>query len=106
MTKEAKSAFEELKTRFIQAPVLAHFDYKKLMVLETNASDWVTAAVLSQWHDDPTYGRLLRLVAFMSKKMNPAECRYPVHDKELLAIVHAFEEWELELQSAPPESPI
>jgi hypothetical protein len=106
MTKEAESAFEELKTRFIQAPVLAHFDYEKPMVLETDASDWVTAAVLSQWHDDPTYGRLLRPVAFMSKKMNPAECRYPVHDKELLAIVHAFEEWEPELQSAPPESPI
>jgi hypothetical protein len=33
----------------------------------------------------------------MLKKMNPAECRYPVHDKELLAIVHAFKEWEPEL---------
>jgi hypothetical protein len=76
------------------------------MVLETNASDWVTAVVLSQWHDDPTYGRLLRLVAFMLKKMNPAKCRYLVHDKELLVIVYAFKEWELELQSAPPKSPI
>ncbi|GJP77183.1 hypothetical protein CLOP_g7612 [Closterium sp. NIES-67] len=29
----------------------------------------------------------------MSRKLNPTERNYPVHDKELLAIVHAFKVW-------------
>ena len=31
-------------------------------------------------------------VAFFSKKYNPAECNYEIYDKELMAIVRAFEE--------------
>jgi hypothetical protein len=30
--------------------------------------------------------------------MNSAECNYPIHDKELLAIVQAFEEYRAELE--------
>ena len=40
-----------------------------------------------------------RPVAFMSKTMIPAELNYFIHDKELLAIVRALEEWEPELLS-------
>ena len=29
--------------------------------------------------------------------MSPAECNYPIYDKELLAIVRSFEEFRLEL---------
>ena len=36
--------------------------------------------------------KLLHLVAFMSKKMSPQECNYKIYDKELLAIIRAFEE--------------
>ena len=38
-------------------------------------------------------------VAYMSKKMSPAECNYEIYDKELLAIVQAFEEWRPELMA-------
>ena len=38
-------------------------------------------------------------VAFMSKTMILAELNYFIHDKELLAIVRALEEWEPELLS-------
>src|SRR6202163_3243820 len=31
--------------------------------------------------------------AFLSRKMNDAERNYPVHEQELLAIVHALREW-------------
>lgn len=40
----------------------------------------------------------------MSKKMLPAECNYEIFDKELLAIVNAFETWTSELGSV--EEPI
>jgi len=39
-------------------------------------------------------------VAFFSKKHAPAECNYPIYDKELLAIIRCLEEWEAELKSA------
>ena len=36
----------------------------------------------------------------MSKKMIPAKCNYEIYDKELLAIVRAFEQWTAELESS------
>jgi hypothetical protein len=50
--------------------------------------------VLSQYGDD----RILRPVAFFSKKHSTTECNYEIYDKELLAIVRCFEEWRPELE--------
>ena len=64
-------------------------------MLETDASDTVVAVVFSQlgidgeWHP----------VGYLSKTMSPAECNYAIYDKELLAIVKAFEHWRAELES-------
>ena len=32
--------------------------------------------------------------------MTSAECNYDIYNKELLAIIHAFEEWRSELKEA------
>lgn len=88
---EARS-FQTLKDAFKVAGVLTHFDPDRETWLETDASDFVTAAILSQMVDG-----ILRPVAFLSHKMSPAECNYEIYDKELLAIVKAFEEWRFEL---------
>jgi len=69
-------------------------------VVETNASDFVSTAVLSQYEHEGT----LHPVAFFSQKHSPAECNYEIYDKKLMAIVRAFEEWGAELQSV--ENPI
>ncbi|KAF7578900.1 PRP38-assoc domain containing protein [Pyrenophora tritici-repentis] len=90
---KAIQAFHRLKDAFKTAGVLAHFDPDLETWLETDASDFVTAAILSQ--KDAT--GVLRPVAFLSHKMNPAECNYEIYDKELLAIVNAFEQWRFEL---------
>ena len=87
--KEAEAAFRELKRRFTTAPVLAHFEGEKLVIIETDASDITIGAVLSQ--RDPE-GRL-HLVAFHSRKFQPVEIKYEIYDKELLAIVDAFKHW-------------
>ena len=90
-----QEAFGQLKKAFTSAPVLARFDYDRDAIVETDASDFVSAGVLSQYDDQG----ILHPVAFYSKKHAPAECNYEIYDKELLAVVRAFEEWRAELQS-------
>ncbi|KAF7568336.1 hypothetical protein PtrM4_129490 [Pyrenophora tritici-repentis] len=82
---------------FYSDVVLAHFDPDLKSILESDASDYVYAAVLSQVQSDGT----VRLVAHLSKKMTPTKCNYEIYDKELLAIVRAFKEWRPELASVP-----
>ena len=88
-TTEAQKAFEELKKRFTESPILTFFDPEREVVIETDASDHTIAGVISQPDDQ---GRL-RPLAFYSKKLGPAECNYQIYEKELLAIVTALKEW-------------
>ncbi|HLO99762.1 MAG TPA: reverse transcriptase domain-containing protein [Fimbriimonas sp.] len=102
-TSECQEVFDELKMAFTTAPILRHFDPTLETILETDASDFVTSGILSQRF--PERDKLvLHPVAFFSKKMSPAECNYGIGDKELLAIVQAFEEWHIYLHGL--ESPV
>jgi len=85
---EAEKAFQELKQRFTMAPILAHFGATKPVIIETDTSDFALGAVLSRREE----GRL-HPVAFHSRKFQPAEINYEIHDKELLAIVDSFKHW-------------
>lgn len=91
-TPELDEAFQRLKDAFATAPELFHYDPLKRTVIETDASDFMTAGVLSQFHGDE-----LKPVAFFSKKMNSAQWNYAIYDKELLAIVRCLEQWRPEL---------
>ena len=37
--------------------------------------------------------------------MSPAECNYPIYNKELLAIIKAFKEWRAYLEGLQREEP-
>lgn len=74
-----------------------HFDWNQPARLETDASDRGTGGVLLQ----PDHTGNWKPVAFFSRKMSPAESNYEIYDKELLAIVQAFEEWRPELEGSP-----
>ncbi|TKA43710.1 hypothetical protein B0A49_13608, partial [Cryomyces minteri] len=102
-TEQCQQSFEKLKAAFTSAPVLAHFDPDLEALVETDASDYIVAGVLSQRsiEDD-----ILRPVAYFSKKMSLQECNYEIYDKELLAIVKAFEEWRPELAGTPVGHPV
>jgi len=92
---EQQGAFDLLKKAFTSAPILHHFDYDREIV-EIDASEYVSAGILSQYNDEGIF----HLVAFYSKKHSPAECNYEIYDKELLAIVRAFEKWRPHLEGA------
>ena len=71
--------------------------------IEADSSDFASRAVLSQrlpreekWH----------LVAFYSKFLSPVEQNYEIHDKEMLAIIRALEEWRHFLEGACKGTPL
>jgi hypothetical protein len=66
-------------------------------VVGADASDYALGAELYQLSET---GKKLP-IAFASRKMTPAELNYPVHDKELLAIVYAFKEWRHYFEGSP-----
>ena len=85
-TENEQFAFEKLKRRFSETPILAIFDPEQLIVVETDASDYAIGTCLMQIGKDEK----LHPIAFYSKKMFSAEMNYDIHDKELLTMVTAF----------------
>ena len=88
-TERQEKAFEELKKRFTEEPVLVAPDLDKKMRMEVDASDYAIGGVLSMECKDS----LWRPVAFLSKLLNETERNYEIHDKEMLAIVRGLEAW-------------
>jgi len=87
--EKQKKAFEELKKRFMQEPVLAAPDLDKKMRMEVDVSDYAMEGMLSMEGED----RLWRPVAFLSKSLNETEKNYEIHDKEILVIIRGLESW-------------
>jgi len=98
-TDDCRRAFAALKTAFTTAPVLTHWMPDVPIVVETDASDYAIAGILSVQCPDNE----LRPVAFYSRTLTPPELNYDTHDKELLAIYEAFRSWRhyLEGSSSP-----
>ena len=71
------------------APVLTFPSDHGKFRLECDASNFATGTVLSQYQEDGT----LHPIAFMSKALTEVKRNYQIHDKEMLAIIWALEEW-------------
>jgi len=92
-----QEAFECLKMAVTTAPVLVSPQDSEPFRIEADSSDFASRAVLSQqlpgeekWHP----------VAFYSKSLSLVERNYEIHDKEMLAIIRALEEWRHFLEGA------
>jgi len=66
-----------------------HWVLDTQLVVETNASDYTLAAILSIMTKDNE----IHPVAFHSRTFSAPELNYNVHGKELLAIFEAFKMW-------------
>ena len=86
------NALREIKVRQLKCRSMVTPNFNKPMVLRTDASDVGIGATLSQ---ESEYGNI-HLVACHSKKSG-TENTYPVHEKEMLALVDTLEEWRHDL---------
>ena len=84
-----QQAFDALKNAVTSAPTLTFPSKSGLFRLECDASNFATGAVLSQQQEDG----LFHPIGFMSKSFSDTERNYQIHDKEMLAIMCALEEW-------------
>ncbi|KAG2213622.1 hypothetical protein INT45_010121 [Circinella minor] len=88
-TPECQAAFEEIKARLCDAPVLIAPNPEKPYIIEVDSSDFAVGGVLLQEGDDGC----LHPLAYESKKLSAAERNYPAQERELLAILHALRTW-------------
>ena len=56
-TREAASSFEKLKTAFTTAPILRHFDPALRIRVETDASGFAVAGMISQLFEESVDAR-------------------------------------------------
>ncbi|XP_044714419.1 uncharacterized protein HRG_12017 [Hirsutella rhossiliensis] len=87
-------AFQTLKTLFTNAPILTQWDFERPTFVEADCSGWALGGTLTQEVDGQR-----KPVALHSQKLSPAERNYPIHDKEMLAIIRCLEQWSAELRS-------
>jgi hypothetical protein len=92
-----QTAFDELKCAVTSQPVLIFADDAHPYRIEADSSEFATGAVLSQ---QSAMDKKWHLVAFLSKSLNAVEQNYKIHDKEMLALIRALEEWRRFLEGA------
>ena len=95
-SSEAKKAFWALQQAFTSAPILQHFQPDLPLTIEVDASDFALGCILSQ----PSLDGSLHPICIYSHKFTPAELNYPIYDKELLAVVSAFQQWRVYVEGA------
>ena len=88
-TAKEDDAFQGIKQKILEEPVLKIADPERPFEVETDASDYALGAQLGQRDDQG----ILHPIAFFSKKLHGAELNYQIHDKELMAIIEALKEW-------------
>ncbi|GKA37407.1 reverse transcriptase domain-containing protein [Tanacetum coccineum] len=87
-SKECIEAFQNLKKKLIEAPILIALDWDLPFELMCDASDYAIGAVLGQRkkkHFWPIY--------YANKTMTEAQADYTTKEKEMLAVVYAFEKF-------------
>ena len=83
-----KAAFEEIKIRLVQAPIMVAPEWDQGFEVMCDASDFIMGAVLGQRKE-----KILRAIYYASRTFNEAQENYSTTEKEMLAIVFACEKF-------------
>ena len=92
-----KASFKALKAAFTTVPMLQYPNQDHKFHLETDTSEFAVRGVISVKCNDGKF----RPVAYMSHSMTPPKWNYPIHDKEVLAIIKTTEAWCHYLKATP-----
>ncbi|GKA84818.1 reverse transcriptase domain-containing protein [Tanacetum coccineum] len=87
-SEECVDSFNTLKRRLTEAPILIAPDWDLPFELMCDASDFAIGAVLGQRKN-----KHFQPIHYASKTMNEAQTHYTTTEKELLAVVYAFEKF-------------
>lgn len=87
--QDCQNSFQILKDAMKKDVFLHSFDWSKDVVLETDSSGATYAGIISQ----PDADGSLRPVTMFSHTFKAHEVNWSAHDKELYAIVHAFDHY-------------
>ncbi|GKE59960.1 reverse transcriptase domain-containing protein [Tanacetum coccineum] len=87
-SEECIQAFQTLKKKLTEAPILIAPDWDQPFELMCDASDYAIGAVLGQRIE-----KHFRPIHYASKTMTEAESNYTTTEKEMLAVVYAFEKF-------------
>ena len=83
-TKDAETAFQELKQAMTSTPTLAMPNFNEPFVIEFDASGDGIGVVLTQQG---------KPIAFMSRALGVSKRSWSIYAREMLAIVHAIQTW-------------
>nr|GEY69190.1 hypothetical protein [Tanacetum cinerariifolium] len=87
-SNECIQAFRTLKEKLTEAPILIASNWDQPFELMCDASDFAVGAVLGQRVE-----KHFRPIHYASKTMTQAETNYTTTEKEMLAVVYAFEKF-------------
>nr|GEW64451.1 reverse transcriptase domain-containing protein [Tanacetum cinerariifolium] len=87
-SQECVEAFQTLKRKLTEAPILIALDWDMPFELMCDDSDFAIGAVLGKLQD-----KHFRLIHYATKTMTEAESNYTTTKKEMLAVVYAFEKF-------------
>ncbi|GJY15238.1 reverse transcriptase domain-containing protein [Tanacetum coccineum] len=87
-SEECIQAFQTLKKKLTEAPILIAPNWDQPFELMCDASDYAIGAVLGQRIE-----KHFRPIHYASKTMTEAESNYTTTEKEMLAVVYAFEKF-------------
>ena len=91
-----QESFERLQKQIAEEVTLRIPDDEGQFRIETDASEFATRAILSQQDK----AGMWKPVAFISQSLNETERNYEIYDKEMLAVMRAFYEWNHYLKGA------
>jgi hypothetical protein len=86
---EQQHAFDTLKEKFCQEPILKVYDPNLETRVEVDASGFATGGVLSQKYPDG----LWHPIAYRLSSMSKEERNYEIYDQEMLGCIRALEDW-------------
>ncbi|PWA89749.1 hypothetical protein CTI12_AA107640 [Artemisia annua] len=87
-SNECLDAFNILKKKLTEDPILVAPDWDLPFELMCDASDYAIGAVLGQRKN-----KHFQLIHYASKTMNGAQSHYTTTEKEMLAVIYAFEKF-------------